>query len=307
MMLGQAPTPERGSLRRGRSRRGLVRKLNPADALLSLHELPSAFPLAQLLVPLHGLVDNLRRRRHGFPRSRDAKHARGSVISPGLRLLRPRLNHRAGVLRDLANGRAGRADDEPGGEQRHAKLQAAAGKPFRVNHHLFLLLHALARFSRTRGTLTRHRAAGSRGRVRVRVRLRLHRGTAAAVRATAPPAFATLVLVRRPAGVMIRVDVGVSVSVGGFPRERGRVRPPAFHLGDDVVRHLRAEAVTGGDGGHRSQRISARTRPEGSVGRHAGRGVAGVEELRGEVRGERRGRVGDAIIVLGALRWGRQG
>jgi hypothetical protein len=103
------------------------------------------------------------------------------------------------------------------------------------------------------------------------------------------------------------VDVGVSVSVGGFPRGRSRVRPPAFHLGDEVVRHLRSEAVTGGDGGHRSQRISARPRPEGSVGRHAGRRVAGVEELRGEVRGERRGRVGDAIVVLGALQWGREG
>ena len=259
MLLGRASAAERGSLRRRRSRRGLIRKLNPADALLSLHELASAFSLAQLLVPLHGLVDNLRRRRHGFPRSRDAKHARGSVISPGLRLLRPRLNHRAGVLRDLANGRAGRADDEPGGEQRHAKLQAAAWKPLRVNHRLLLLLHTLARSSRTRGTLTRHRAGRYRGRVRVRVRLR--GGTAAAVRANAPPASATMVVARRR-GAVIRARA----SVGEFPRGRGRVRPAEFRLGDDVVRHLRAEALPGGDGGHGRERVAARSGPDGTGG-----------------------------------------
>ena len=259
MLLGRASAAERGSLRRRRSRRGLIRKLNPADALLSLHELASAFSLAQLLVPLHGLVDNLRRRRHGFPRSRDAKHARGSVISPGLRLLRPRLNHRAGVLRDLANGRAGRADDEPGGEQRHAKLQAAAWKPLRVNHRLLLLLHTLARSSRTRGTLTRHRAGRYRGRVRVRVRLR--GGTAAAVRANAPPASATMVVARRRAG-----GDRARASVGEFPRGRGRVRPAEFRLGDDVVRHLRAEALPGGDGGHGRERVAARSGPDGTGG-----------------------------------------
>ena len=87
-----------------------------------LDELAPSLPLAQLLVPLHRLVDNFRRRGDRFTLPLQSEDPRRAVVPAGLRLLRPRLDHRAGVLRDLPDGRAGTPDDEAGGEQRDAQL-----------------------------------------------------------------------------------------------------------------------------------------------------------------------------------------
>ena len=55
----------------------------------------------------------------------------------------------------------------------------------------------------------------------------------------------------------------------------------------------------------RASRGEIRTRR--NRGLTSGAGSRPVEELRGEIRGQRRGRVGDAIVVLWTLTWGRRG
>mmetsp|Transcript_39242 Transcript_39242/g.75205 ORF Transcript_39242/g.75205 Transcript_39242/m.75205 type:complete len:421 (-) Transcript_39242:262-1524(-) len=158
--------PKGRSLWGGGSRRGLVRKLHAADALLSLHVLSPALALAQVFVALHCLPDDGRGGSHRLARPLDAEHSRGPR-EPPRRRLGPALDGRARLEHDLAHRRARSSDDKPGGEQRDAKLHPAR-QLVHTQHPLVLLLRALAHLARPAGSPPR--------RLAVHPRRRVHRG-----------------------------------------------------------------------------------------------------------------------------------